>query len=84
MSTTADRNGIILLDWLRLLGWTVEIEREADHWVGLARHADAATPELRIGGCAAGLTALVWQLFMGAVERLDTPERMPLGVLQAA
>jgi len=84
LSTTADGNGIILLDWLRLLGWTVEIEREGEQWVGVARHAEATGPELRVGGCATGLTKLVWELFIGAVERLEGRDRHLRAALRAA
>jgi hypothetical protein len=85
LSTTAEGNGIILLDWLRLLGWTVEIERDGDDWVGLARRIEPTGAELRVGGCATGLTRLVWDLFTGAVERLDGRREQPVRpVLRAA
>ena len=84
MSTTAEGNGIILLDWLRLLGWTVEIEHEGAAWVGLARRADPTGRELRIGGCATGLTSLVWELFVGAVKQLEGCRQTMRPALRAA
>jgi hypothetical protein len=84
LSTTADGNGIILLDWLRTLGWNVEVEREETHWVGVARHSTPTGDELRVGGCAAGLTSLVWALFVGAVEQLEGRDRTLRASLRAA
>jgi hypothetical protein len=84
LSTTADGNGIILLDWLRILGWKVEIECEDDQWVGLARHAEEKGPELRVGGTATGLTGLAWELFIRAVERHESRDLSMTGALRAA
>src|SRR5436309_1117585 len=84
LSTTADGNGIILLDWLQVLGWKVEIEHEDGQWVGLARHAEETGPELRVGGTATGLTGLAWELFIRAVERLEGGEEAVPGTLRAA
>ena len=84
MSTTADGNGIILLDWLRLVGWTVEIDREGDAWIGVARHVEAEGAEARVGGCATALTRLVWDLFIGAVERLEGRDEALRATLRAA
>jgi hypothetical protein len=84
LSTTAEGKGIILLDWMRLLGWTVEIERERDDWIGVARHVDPTGAELRVGGCATSLTTLVWELFTGAVARLEDRDRSPYAALRAA
>lgn len=85
MSTTSEGNGIILLDWLHVLGWTVEVEREGEQWVGLARYAEAKGPELRVGACSPGLTGLAWELFVRAVERLEgRRDRATAGALRAA
>ena len=84
-TTTADGNGIILLDWLRLLGWGVEIEHEDDTWVGVARHVEGHGAELRVGACANGLSKLAWQLFIGAMEQLEGGrDRFLHGALRAA
>jgi hypothetical protein len=84
VTTTADGNGIILLDWLRLLGWKVEIEHEDDDWSGSARHVDAAGTQLQVDAGASGLTSLAWNLFIGAVEELDQRERPAYTELIAA
>jgi hypothetical protein len=84
VSTTADGNGIILLDWLRLLGWTVEIEHEEDVWVGIARHVEPAGTMLQVDANAAGLTGLAWNLFIGAIERLEQRASSERTALRAA
>src|SRR5438874_11300676 len=70
LSTTADGNGISLLDWLQVLGWKGEIEHEGGQWVGLARDAEETGPEVRIGGTATGRAGLRGALVVRAVERL--------------
>jgi hypothetical protein len=84
VSTTADGNGIILLDWLRLLGWTVEIEHEDDAWVGMARHVEPAGTMLEVDAAATGLTGLAWNLFIGAIERLERRAPSERAALRAA
>jgi hypothetical protein len=84
LSTTADGNGIILLDWLRLLGWKVEIEHEDDQWIGVARHVEATGNELQVDSYSTGLTGLAWNLFIGAVERLERRDRTERAALRAA
>ena len=67
----AEREGAVLLGWLRLLGWTVVIESDGGGWVGLARRPGAAGEELRIGGSAGSERELVSKLFNRAVRRVE-------------
>jgi hypothetical protein len=84
MTTTADGNGIILLDWLRLLGWKVEIKHDADHWFGIARHIEPTGRQLRVDADAGAATGLAWNLFIGVIERLERRDRSERAALLAA
>jgi hypothetical protein len=65
------REGTVLLGWLKLLGWTVVIERDGRRWAGLARRVDQAGGELYIGGTASSHRELVSKLFGRAVRDLE-------------
>ena len=67
----AEREGAVLLGWLRLLGWTVAIESDDGRWVGLARRPGTAGEELCIGGSAGSERELVSKLFNRAVRRVE-------------
>jgi hypothetical protein len=67
----SEREGTVLLGWLKLLGWTVVIERDGGRWVGLARRIDEAGGELSIGDSASSHRALVSKLFGRAVRDLE-------------
>jgi len=79
----AERDGTLLVGWLRLLGWSVEIDREDDGWVGLARKAGAHGDDVRIAATAESHGALAWQLFSGALSGLER-ERTLARSLRAA
>ena len=66
----AEREGKVLLGWLRLLGWTVEIERDGGAWSGFARRPAAAGEVTHIDGSAASHRELVSELFRGAIRGL--------------
>ena len=61
----------ILLMWLTLLGWQVEVERDGDNLVGVARHVAGDGSTFRIGGCAATRDELAFQLFEAAMKIVD-------------
>jgi hypothetical protein len=69
--TMAEREGTVLLGWLRLLGWTVVMERDGGSWIGLARRADTVGDELCIGGSAGSERELVSKLFSRAIRGLS-------------
>jgi hypothetical protein len=69
--TMAEREGTVLLGWLRLLGYTVVIERDGARWVGLARRPDLAGDELCFGGSAGSHRELVSKLFKRAIHGLE-------------
>ena len=66
-----EREGTMLLGWLRLLGYTVVIERDGTHWVGLATRPGKAGSDVCIDGAAGTRRELVSALFSGAVRQLD-------------
>ena len=68
--TLVEKEGAVLLGWMGLLGWTVEIERDGSGWIGHARRADAISGELCIGGSATSQRELVSKLFNRAVRGL--------------
>jgi len=69
MTTQAmvEREGTVLLGWMGLLGWTVEIERDGSGWIGLAKRVDGG---FSIGGSASSERELVSKLFNRAVRGL--------------
>jgi hypothetical protein len=66
-----ESDGILLLNWLRLLGWVVAVRPGAEAWVGVAQHEDAIAGRLRVEATAATHGELAWLLFSGALRRLD-------------
>jgi hypothetical protein len=66
----AEREGKVLLGWLRLLGWTVVIERDGGRWTGFASRPAAAGEESYIDGSAASRRELVSELFRRAISGL--------------
>jgi hypothetical protein len=66
-----EREGKMLLGWLRLLGYTVEMERDGSHWVGLATRPGKAGGDVCIDGAAGSRRELVSALFSGAVRNLE-------------
>jgi hypothetical protein len=66
-----EREGTVLLGWLRLLGYTVVIEHDGSHWVGLATRPGKAGSDVCIDGAAGSRRELVSTLFSGAVRNLE-------------
>jgi len=62
------RDGALLLNWLRLLGWRIEIECAAHEWSGVAMHVDAVGKEFVVGAFAESERDLVSQLFCRALS----------------
>src|SRR6478735_9406706 len=65
----------MLLMWLTLLGWQVEVERDGEELVGVARHFAADGSTYRVGGCAATRDELAFQLFDAAMKIVDARGR---------
>jgi hypothetical protein len=65
----------ILLIWLHLLGWQVEVERDGENLVGVARHCSADGAMFRVGGCAPTRDALALQLFEAAMKVVEQRRR---------
>jgi hypothetical protein len=62
----------ILLVWLTMLGWQVEVEQDGDTLVGVARHCTADGSTVRIGGRAASIDELAFRLFEAAMRIVET------------
>jgi hypothetical protein len=68
----------ILLRWLNLLGWQVDVELDGDNLVGVARHVAGDGSTFRVGGCAATRDELAYQLFEAVMKIVDA-RRQRLG-----
>ena len=68
---SSENESSILLMWLSLLGWQVEVERDGDKLVGVARHVAGDGSTFRIGGCAATRDELAFQLFEAAMKIVE-------------
>jgi hypothetical protein len=80
----SSRNGQpILLLWLNLLGWQIEVERDGDNLVGIARHLTADGSSVRVGGCARTRDELAFQLFQAAMKIVDAGRQHPRPSLAA-
>jgi hypothetical protein len=72
---TSQEETSILLTWLTLLGWQVQVEPDGDDLVGVARHIAADGSTYRVGGCAATRDELAFQLFEAAMKIVDARGR---------
>ena len=73
MATAASpalEDGEILLGWLNLIGWRVEIEHEGELMVGVATHRTPVAT-LSVRGCARNQSELVGRLFEQAMRLLE-------------
>ena len=64
----AEREGKVLLGWLRLLGWTVVMERDGTQWIGLAERPADGGGDVCVSGSAASQRELVSKLFSRAIR----------------
>jgi hypothetical protein len=67
----------ILLLWLNLLGWQIEVERDGDSLVAVARHLTADGTSVRVGGCARTRDELAFQLFQAAMKIVEARGAQP-------
>lgn len=74
MPSSQDETSILLI-WLTLLGWQVQVEPDGDHLVGVARHFAVDGSSYRVGGCAATRDELAFQLFEAAMKIVDAHGR---------
>jgi hypothetical protein len=61
----------ILLTWLNLLGWQVDVERDGGSLVGVARHCAGDGTTFRVGACAPTRDDLAFQLFDAAMKIVE-------------
>ncbi len=71
MSASQERSGQVLLVWLNLLGWEVELGESGKGIVGTARHCDREGQVHRVHGSARTLGEVSMQLFERAMWSLD-------------
>lgn len=74
MPTSQEETSILLI-WLTLLGWQVQVEPDGGDLVGVARHFAADGSTYRVGGCAATRDELAFQLFEAAMKIVDAQGR---------
>ena len=83
MTSSQDGKSILLL-WLNLLGWQVEVKRVGNKLVGVARHCGADGSSVRVAGSAPTSDELVLRLFEAAMKLVEArSERHRLPVLAA-
>ena len=82
---TSSRDGqSILLMWLNLLGWQVELRQAGRRVAGVARHCAADGASFRVAGSGATRDEVALRLFEAAMKLLESRgERRP-GPLLAA
>jgi hypothetical protein len=66
----AHREGDALLSWLALLGWKVELDRDDDVFVGVARHITTDGSAFAVSAIAPSRVDVVWALFEQAIVKL--------------
>jgi len=62
----------ILLMWLNLLGWQVEVKRAGNKLVGVARHCAADGSRFRVAGSAPTREELTLRLFEAAMKLIES------------
>jgi len=67
----------VLVCWLRLLGWRVELNRHGELFVAVARRHEAGGHDLVAGAVASSLDELPLAIFSAACARLEE-ERAPV------
>jgi len=67
---TTERDGVLLLGWLRLLGWQIEVEYQDAQWRGIARRFDGYGREQCIDRTAESHGELASELYHGALTGL--------------
>ena len=83
MSSSQNGNSILLV-WLNLLGWQVDVERDGDTLAGVARHYAADGSTFRVGACARTRDELAFQLFDAAMKIVEASgERLRRPLLAA-
>jgi hypothetical protein len=74
----------ILLLWLNLLGWQVEVKRVGNKLVGVARHCAADGTSFRVAGSAPTRDELAFRLFEAALKLAESrSERLRRPLLAA-
>jgi hypothetical protein len=69
----------ILLLWLNVLGWQVDVKEKGDELFGVARHIAADGSSFRVSGRGATRDDLAFQLFEAALRVVDgSARRRPL------
>jgi hypothetical protein len=75
MQTTPENQKSILLVWLNLLGWQVDVQHDSGNLVGVARHCAADGSTFRVGASAPTRDELALQLFEAALKIVEVRGR---------
>jgi hypothetical protein len=70
MSGSENGKSILLL-WLNMLGWQVDVRRTGDRLVGIARHVTPDGSSVRVSGSAATRDELAFRLFQAALRFVE-------------
>lgn len=82
MTATAEREGSLLLRWLNLLGWQVELDWDGELICGVAATVADDGSLFRVGGCGRTVSELSLQLFEGAMRAREIGDsRLPASEL---
>jgi hypothetical protein len=68
----------VLVCWLRLLGWSVEMSRHGEMFVAVARRHEDDEHDLVAGAAASALEDLPLAIFTAACARLEEERRPAL------
>jgi hypothetical protein len=71
MPSSSQNGKSVLILWLNLLGWQVDLERDGDNLVGVARHCAADGSTIRVAGSAPTREELAFQLFEAALKVVE-------------
>jgi hypothetical protein len=75
METSSENGKSVLLLWLNLLGWQVDVEHDGHNLVGVARHCAADGSTFRVASSAPTREELALQLFEAALKIVESRGR---------
>jgi len=68
----------ILLLWLTMLGWQVDVRRKGEELHGVAHHVAADGSSFRVSGRGATRDELAFRLFQAALRVIEGTQQRPL------
>jgi hypothetical protein len=73
--TAIETTKSMLLLWLNLLGWQVDVRQKGDRLVGVARHVADDGSSFRVSGSATTRDELAFQLFEAVLRVIERGSR---------